>query len=133
MVQGVHSFIFADHVWIVHDSGGVLEWNHDWSCDLWLVRYCTVPNLISPYIYTRYCTFVPHPLRWITRSDVIWIWLSSTFYHGHGKSFPKFTAKEYGPIYRRILAMIKEVLNDAYHGPRLSAQLREWAEAGWQE
>lgn len=29
--------------------------------------------------------------------------------------------------------MIKEVLNDAYHGPRLSTQLREWAEAGWQE
>jgi hypothetical protein len=53
--------------------------------------------------------------------------------NGHGKSFPKFTAKKYGPIYHRILAMIKEVLDDGYHGPRLLAQLWEWAEAGWQE
>jgi hypothetical protein len=29
--------------------------------------------------------------------------------------------------------MIKEVLDDGYHGPRLLAQLWEWAEAGWQE
>ncbi|KAG2362825.1 hypothetical protein BDR07DRAFT_1609203, partial [Suillus spraguei] len=32
-----------------------------------------------------------------------------------------------------MLQIIKDTLKDKYHGPRLLAQLREWAEAGWAE
>ncbi|KAG2105832.1 uncharacterized protein F5147DRAFT_654074 [Suillus discolor] len=51
--------------------------------------------------------------------------------NGHGKSYPKFSAKEYGPIYRQMVRMIDQILQHPYHGPRLVAQLQEWAEAGW--
>ncbi|KAG1898786.1 uncharacterized protein F5891DRAFT_1190575 [Suillus fuscotomentosus] len=51
--------------------------------------------------------------------------------NGHGKSYPNFSTKDYGPIYCRMLELLKHILEDAYHGPRLSAQLREWAAAGW--
>ncbi|KAG1793576.1 hypothetical protein EV424DRAFT_1548311 [Suillus variegatus] len=53
--------------------------------------------------------------------------------NGSGKSYPNFSSKEYSPIYRKMLEIIKHTLQDEYHGPRLSAQLREWAEAGWAE
>ncbi|KAG1786189.1 uncharacterized protein HD556DRAFT_1313638 [Suillus plorans] len=52
--------------------------------------------------------------------------------NGHGKSYPNFSMKDYGPIYRRMLELLKCILEDAYHGPRLLAQLQEWAAAGWQ-
>ncbi|KAG1887502.1 uncharacterized protein F5891DRAFT_988155 [Suillus fuscotomentosus] len=51
--------------------------------------------------------------------------------NGHGKSYPNFSTKDYGPVYCRMLKLLKHILEDAYHGPRLSAQLREWAAAGW--
>ncbi|KAG1888457.1 uncharacterized protein F5891DRAFT_987834 [Suillus fuscotomentosus] len=51
--------------------------------------------------------------------------------NGHGKSYPNFSTKDYGPVYCRMLELLKHILEDAYHGPRLSAQLREWAAAGW--
>ncbi|KAG1886285.1 hypothetical protein F4604DRAFT_1918011 [Suillus subluteus] len=50
----------------------------------------------------------------------------------HGKSYPNFSTKDYSPVYRRMLKLLKAILEDVYHGPRLSAQLREWAAAGWQ-
>ncbi|KAG1819013.1 uncharacterized protein BJ212DRAFT_1479142 [Suillus subaureus] len=50
-----------------------------------------------------------------------------------GKSYPNFSLKEYLPIYRKMLEIIKHTLQDKYFGPRLMAQLREWAEAGWAE
>ncbi|KAG2754116.1 hypothetical protein P692DRAFT_20721326, partial [Suillus brevipes Sb2] len=51
--------------------------------------------------------------------------------NGNGKSFPKFTAKEYEPIYKAMLKLLQDVMDDPYHGPRLVQQLRAWAEAGW--
>ncbi|KAG2743723.1 hypothetical protein P692DRAFT_20745308, partial [Suillus brevipes Sb2] len=51
--------------------------------------------------------------------------------NGNGKRYPNFSSKEYSLIYRKMLDIIKNTLKDEYHGPRLSAQLREWAEAGW--
>jgi hypothetical protein len=51
--------------------------------------------------------------------------------NGNGKCYPNFSSKEYSPIYRKMLQMIKDILKDEYHGPKLLAQLREWAEAGW--
>ncbi|KAG2094409.1 uncharacterized protein F5147DRAFT_779012 [Suillus discolor] len=53
--------------------------------------------------------------------------------NGNGKSFPKFTAKEYEPIYKAMLKLLQDVMDDPYHGPRLAQQLRAWAEAGWTE
>ncbi|KAG1875911.1 hypothetical protein C8R48DRAFT_669165 [Suillus tomentosus] len=53
--------------------------------------------------------------------------------NGNGKSFPKFTAKEYKPIYKTMLDLLQTVMEDPYHGPRLVQQLRAWAEAGWEE
>ncbi|KAG1749455.1 hypothetical protein EDB19DRAFT_1904557 [Suillus lakei] len=53
--------------------------------------------------------------------------------NGHGKSYPKFSTKEYSPIYCQMLKMINEILRHAYHGPKLVVQLQDWAEAGWQE
>ncbi|KAG0698458.1 hypothetical protein DFH29DRAFT_1002832 [Suillus ampliporus] len=50
-----------------------------------------------------------------------------------GKCYPNFSSKEYSPIYRKMLRIIKDTLQDEYHGPRLLVQLREWAEAGWAE
>ncbi|KAG2144338.1 hypothetical protein DEU56DRAFT_754383 [Suillus clintonianus] len=38
--------------------------------------------------------------------------------------------KDYSPIYNRMLVFLKDILDDAHHGPRLTAQLREWAAAG---
>ncbi|KAG1899634.1 uncharacterized protein F5891DRAFT_1189443 [Suillus fuscotomentosus] len=52
--------------------------------------------------------------------------------NGHGKSYPNFSMKDYGPIYCQMLELLKCILKDAYHGPRLLAQLQEWAAAGWQ-
>ncbi|KAG1896001.1 uncharacterized protein F5891DRAFT_1193639 [Suillus fuscotomentosus] len=51
--------------------------------------------------------------------------------NGHGKSYLNFSTKDYGPVYCRMLKLLKHILEDVYHGPRLSAQLREWAAAGW--
>ncbi|KAG2112661.1 uncharacterized protein F5147DRAFT_650814 [Suillus discolor] len=53
--------------------------------------------------------------------------------NGNGKYYPKFTAKEYGPIYRKMLQLLKDILKDRYHGPILLVQLREWAQVGWAE
>ncbi|KAG1769233.1 hypothetical protein EDD22DRAFT_843728 [Suillus occidentalis] len=53
--------------------------------------------------------------------------------NSNGKYYPMFTAKEYGPIYTKMDQMLKDILQDPYHGPKLLVQLQEWAEAGWQE
>ncbi|KAG2056651.1 hypothetical protein BDR06DRAFT_1005945 [Suillus hirtellus] len=53
--------------------------------------------------------------------------------NGNRKSFLKFTAKEYEPIYKAMLKLLQDVMDDPYHGPRLAQQLRAWAEAGWTE
>ncbi|KAG1769566.1 hypothetical protein EDD22DRAFT_948822, partial [Suillus occidentalis] len=41
----------------------------------------------------------------------------------HGKSYPNFSSKDYSPIYNRMLVFLKDILGDAYHGPRLAAAL----------
>ncbi|KAG2095261.1 uncharacterized protein F5147DRAFT_778704 [Suillus discolor] len=41
----------------------------------------------------------------------------------HGKSYPNFSMKDYGPIYCRMLELLKYILEDAYHGPRLAAAM----------
>ncbi|KAG1834305.1 hypothetical protein DFJ58DRAFT_847627 [Suillus subalutaceus] len=43
--------------------------------------------------------------------------------NGHGKSYPNFSSKDYSPIYNRMLVFLKDILGDAYHGPRLAAAL----------
>ncbi|KAG1883997.1 hypothetical protein F4604DRAFT_1919810 [Suillus subluteus] len=58
--------------------------------------------------------------------------LDSLVKNRHGKSYPNFSTKDYSPVYCRMLKLLKAILEDVYHGPRLSAQLREWAAAGWQ-
>ncbi|KAG2131069.1 hypothetical protein DEU56DRAFT_914609 [Suillus clintonianus] len=82
------------------------------------------------------------PDRFRTQLPILCLALVATAFHcvfdslkknGNSKSYPNFSSKEYSPIYRRMLSIIKETLDDEYHGPRLSAQLREWAEAGWAE
>ncbi|KAG2131046.1 hypothetical protein DEU56DRAFT_757673 [Suillus clintonianus] len=40
---------------------------------------------------------------------------------------------EYGPIYCKMLNLLKDILKDHYHGPILLAQLWEWAQVGWTE
>jgi hypothetical protein len=52
--------------------------------------------------------------------------------NGNGKSFPNFSAKLYGSIYRQMLDLLGKVMKDPYHRPKLERQLRSWAEAGWQ-
>jgi hypothetical protein len=52
--------------------------------------------------------------------------------NGNGKSFPNFSAKLYGSIYRQMLNLLGKVLKDPHHGPKLERQLQSWAEAGWQ-
>ncbi|KAG1854493.1 hypothetical protein DFJ58DRAFT_914057 [Suillus subalutaceus] len=44
-----------------------------------------------------------------------------------------FSSKEYSPIYRKMLDIIKNTLKDEYHGPRLSAPTSRMGEAGWAE
>ncbi|KAG2088693.1 uncharacterized protein F5147DRAFT_658662 [Suillus discolor] len=43
--------------------------------------------------------------------------------NGHRKYYPKFTAREYSPIYSKMVQMLKDILQDLYHGPR-TASLR---------
>ncbi|KAG2127096.1 hypothetical protein DEU56DRAFT_958832 [Suillus clintonianus] len=52
--------------------------------------------------------------------------------NGSGKSFPKFTAKEYGSLYSLTVTKLQGILEHSYHGPKLVQQLRSWARAGWQ-
>ncbi|KAG1815784.1 hypothetical protein DFJ58DRAFT_890808, partial [Suillus subalutaceus] len=52
--------------------------------------------------------------------------------NGSGKSFPKFTAKEYSSLYTAMLTNLESIMRDPYHGPKLARQLRSWAAAGWQ-
>ncbi|KAG2340002.1 hypothetical protein BDR05DRAFT_950785 [Suillus weaverae] len=59
--------------------------------------------------------------------------LDSLAKNGHGKSYSKFSAKEYSQIYCQMFKMINKILQHPYHGPKLVVQLQEWAEAGWQE
>ncbi|KAG1778600.1 hypothetical protein EV702DRAFT_1196110 [Suillus placidus] len=59
--------------------------------------------------------------------------LDSLAKNGNAKYYPKFTAREYGPIYAKMVQMLNNILQDQYHGLKLLAQLREWAEAGWRE
>ncbi|KAG2366829.1 hypothetical protein BDR07DRAFT_1479840 [Suillus spraguei] len=42
---------------------------------------------------------------------------------GSRNSFPKFTAKEYGPTYRSALKSLHDIMRDPYHGPKLVKQL----------
>jgi hypothetical protein len=37
------------------------------------------------------------------------------------------TAREYGPIYSKMVQVLDNILQDLYHGPKLLAQLWEWA------
>ncbi|KAG1785086.1 uncharacterized protein HD556DRAFT_1314535 [Suillus plorans] len=53
--------------------------------------------------------------------------------NGNGKLFPKFSAKEYSTIYQSMIALLEDVKNDPYHGPKLMRQLCEWAAEGWAE
>ncbi|KAG1854227.1 hypothetical protein F4604DRAFT_1932829 [Suillus subluteus] len=53
--------------------------------------------------------------------------------NGSSKTFPKFTAKEYEPIYNEMMEMIQLILKDRYHGPKLIKQLEEWAAYGWSQ
>ncbi|KAG1789204.1 uncharacterized protein HD556DRAFT_1447264 [Suillus plorans] len=53
--------------------------------------------------------------------------------NGNGKTYPKFSSKDYLSIYQRMLALLEDIMNDPYHGPKLVQQLRRWAEAGWAE
>ncbi|KAG2125089.1 hypothetical protein DEU56DRAFT_759427 [Suillus clintonianus] len=53
--------------------------------------------------------------------------------NGHGKSYSKFTSKEYESIYIWLLGLLNDVMKDPYHGPKLVRQLREWAKIGWAE
>ncbi|KAG1883537.1 uncharacterized protein F5891DRAFT_990702 [Suillus fuscotomentosus] len=48
--------------------------------------------------------------------------------NGHGKSYPKFSAKEYGPIYRQMVRMIDQILQHPYHGPRAACLKLDGAE-----
>ncbi|KAG2134451.1 uncharacterized protein EDB93DRAFT_1107351 [Suillus bovinus] len=59
--------------------------------------------------------------------------LDSFIKNGNGKSFPKYSAKEYSTNYQSMIALLKDVKNDPYHGPKLMWQLREWAAEGWTE
>ncbi|KAG1819112.1 uncharacterized protein BJ212DRAFT_1298377 [Suillus subaureus] len=43
--------------------------------------------------------------------------LDSLAKNGHGKSYPKFSAKEYSPIYCQMLRMIKKIPQHPYHSP----------------
>ncbi|KAG2053496.1 hypothetical protein BDR06DRAFT_972284 [Suillus hirtellus] len=43
--------------------------------------------------------------------------------NGHGKSYPNFSTKNYTPVYCQMLELLNHILEDAYHEPRLSAQL----------
>ncbi|KIK35461.1 hypothetical protein CY34DRAFT_26606 [Suillus luteus UH-Slu-Lm8-n1] len=51
--------------------------------------------------------------------------------NGSGKSFPKFSAKEYSSLYTAMLAKLEMIMDDPYHGPKLVQQLHSWAAAGW--
>ncbi|KAG1898434.1 uncharacterized protein F5891DRAFT_1279433 [Suillus fuscotomentosus] len=51
----------------------------------------------------------------------------------NGKSYSKFTSKEYESIYHSMLELLDAVMKDPYHGPKLVQQLREWAKIGWAE
>ncbi|KAG1899093.1 uncharacterized protein F5891DRAFT_1189907 [Suillus fuscotomentosus] len=51
--------------------------------------------------------------------------------NGSGKYFPKFTAKDYSSVYCSMVVELKNVMKDAYHGPKLTRQLHEWAAEGW--
>ncbi|KAG2051843.1 hypothetical protein BDR06DRAFT_973419 [Suillus hirtellus] len=53
--------------------------------------------------------------------------------NGLRKYYPKFTTKEYGPIYHKMLQLLKDILKYHYHSPILLAQLQEWAQVGWAE
>ncbi|KAG1835971.1 hypothetical protein DFJ58DRAFT_735297 [Suillus subalutaceus] len=53
--------------------------------------------------------------------------------NGNGKSYSKFTSKEYELVYHSMLALLDDVMKDPYHGPKLVQQLREWAKIGWAE
>ncbi|KAG1738915.1 uncharacterized protein EDB91DRAFT_1249090 [Suillus paluster] len=58
--------------------------------------------------------------------------LDSLAKNGNGKSFPKFTTKEYCPTYTSVLKSLQNIMEHPYHGPKLVEQLQSWAEAGWQ-
>ncbi|KAG1824627.1 uncharacterized protein BJ212DRAFT_1475924 [Suillus subaureus] len=51
--------------------------------------------------------------------------------NGNGKTYPNFLSKDYLCIYNRMLGLLKDIMNDPYHGPKLVQWLHEWAEAGW--
>ncbi|KAG1799691.1 uncharacterized protein HD556DRAFT_1439350 [Suillus plorans] len=82
------------------------------------------------------------PEKFCTQLPISCLALVATVFHcvfdgleknGNGKCYPNFSSKEYSPIYRKMIQIIKDTLKDEYHGPRLLEQLREWAEAGWAE
>ncbi|KAG1728263.1 uncharacterized protein EDB91DRAFT_1162438 [Suillus paluster] len=108
-------------------------------------------NFANPALHNATIAFFytgPYRIAWRrpdqfrTQLPVSCLALVATVFHcvfdglkknGSGKCYPNFSSKEYSPVYRKMLGMIKETLQDEYHGPRLLAQLREWAEAGWAE
>ncbi|KAG1851434.1 hypothetical protein DFJ58DRAFT_728877 [Suillus subalutaceus] len=51
--------------------------------------------------------------------------------NGNGKTYPNFSSKDYLSIYKRMLALLEDIMNNPYHGLKLVQQLGQWAEAGW--
>ncbi|KAG1887799.1 hypothetical protein F4604DRAFT_1674959 [Suillus subluteus] len=82
------------------------------------------------------------PEKFRTQLPISCLALVATVFHcvfdglkknGNSKCYPNFSSKEYSPVYCKMIQIIKDTLKDEYHSPRLLAQLREWAEAGWAE
>ncbi|KAG2046226.1 hypothetical protein BDR06DRAFT_1014911 [Suillus hirtellus] len=53
--------------------------------------------------------------------------LNGLIKNGSRQSFPKFTAKEYGPTYKSALKSLQDIMKDPYHGPKLVEQLQSAA------
>lgn len=51
--------------------------------------------------------------------------------NGSSKMMPHFSAKGYSSIHRGLLSIADQVLQHAYHGPRLRDQLAQWGQEGW--
>ncbi|KAG1721109.1 hypothetical protein EDB19DRAFT_1835664 [Suillus lakei] len=88
------------------------------------VSYSLVPPFLVPV--QEHGAWIEHAAAELI-TELLFLWfgfncvLNGLAKNGHGKSYPIFSTKDYSPIYHQMLKLLKDILDNAHHGPRLAA------------
>ncbi|KAG1865023.1 hypothetical protein DFJ58DRAFT_838759 [Suillus subalutaceus] len=106
----------------VDEMGKTRNFAHPALREVAIAFFYTGPYRIAQRMPEIFCTELPLSCLALVAAVFNCV-LDGLAKNGHGKSYPNFSSKDYSPIYNRMLIFLKDILGDAYHGPRLAAAL----------